>query len=133
MHSPQAQHDQTRMDRIYPTAQVVRVVDGDTVILDIDLGFNTWRRYESFRLIGCNARERSTAGGPEAHANLQTLLPVGAWVSLTSVRPDKYGGRYDARIYLPDGRDLTQVLIDSGWAAPWDGRGPRPIPTWPRD
>ncbi len=38
-------------------AVVVRVVDGDTVRADIDLGFNTWRRNEPLRLYGIDAPE----------------------------------------------------------------------------
>jgi micrococcal nuclease len=120
------------MDRTYPGARVVRVVDGDTVILDVDLGFGTWLHGQSFRLRGCNAREHSMLGGSEAAAHLRTLLPVGSCVTLTSIRPDKYGGRYDAGITLQDGSDLVQLLIAHGWVAPWNGKGERPLPAWPR-
>ncbi len=120
------------MDRIYPVAQVVRVIDADTVALDVDLGFGVWQRYQSFRLLGCNGRERSDVGGPEATAHLAAILPAGTFVSLASIKPDKYGGRYDAKITLPDGRDLTQVLVAEGWAAAWDGKGSKPVPPWPR-
>lgn len=119
------------MDRTYP-AQVVRVVDGDTVILDVDLGFNVWQRYQSFRLLGCNAREHDAPGGKEAIANLRTLLPVGSVLTVTSVKSDKYGGRYDAHLTLPDGQDLTRTLIETGWAAAWNGTGTKPLPAWPR-
>jgi micrococcal nuclease len=120
------------MDRIYPVAQVVRVIDADTLVLDVDLGFGVWQRYQSFRLLGCNGREHSDVGGLEATANLAAMLPAGTFVSLTSIKPDKYGGRYDARITLPDGRDLTQVLVTEGWVAVWNGKGLKPVPPWPR-
>lgn len=119
------------MERTYP-AQIVRIVDGDTVVLDVDLGFNVWQRSQSFRLAGCNAREHNAPGGVEAAANLATMLPPGTRVTLTSVRPDKFGGRYDARLALVDGRDVAQILIETGWAAPWSGAGPKPVPGWPR-
>ncbi len=120
------------MDRTFYGAQVARVIDGDTVVLDVDLGFGVWQRDQHFRLHGCNAREHAQAGGAEALANLQSLLPVGSSVTVTSVKPDKFGGRYDALITLPDGRDLTQVLVASGWAAAWNGEGHKPVPAWPR-
>lgn len=120
-------------------AQVVRVVDGDTVELDVDLGFGVWKRAIggagdecSFRLLGCNAREHDAPGGQEAIANLRTLLPVGATVTVTSVKNDKFGGRFDALITLPDGRDLTSLLVATQWAAAWNGRGAKPVPPWPR-
>lgn len=119
-------------DRTYPGAVVVRVIDGDTVVLDVDLGFNLWLREESFRVLGCNAREHNAPGGQEAIANLRGILPVGTRVQLTSVKPDKFGGRYDALLTLPDGEDLTQLLVRTQWAAAWDGTGTKPVPPWPR-
>lgn len=115
----------------YP-ASVVRVIDGDTLILDVDLGFNVWVRNQSFRLLGLNAREKSEAGGREAKEHLAALVPPGTPVTLTSVKPDKFGGRYDALLGLANGRDLAETLIAEGWAAAWDGNGTKPSPTWPR-
>lgn len=120
------------MDRTYPGAHVVRVIDGDGVVLDVDLGYNLWVRGQSFRLAGCNAREHTMPGGREATLNLAALLPPGTAVTLTSVKPDKFGGRYDAHITLPDGTDLVTKLVVDQWAAPWEGKGPKPVPPWPR-
>lgn len=119
-------------DRVYPHAEVVRVVDGDTIVLDVDLGFDAWIRNQSFRLLGCNAREHTAPGGQEAIANLRTVLPTGMVVALTSIKPDKYGGRYDAVITLPSGQDLTELLVSTQWAAAWNGKGSKPVPPWPR-
>jgi endonuclease YncB( thermonuclease family) len=99
-----------------------------------------WLRGQAFRLLGCNARELAEPGGVEARDHLAGLVldvgvPVGLGrrgVVLTSVKRDKYGGRYDAAVTLPDGSDLVAGLIAGQWAAPWDGRGPRPVPPWPR-
>jgi micrococcal nuclease len=113
-------------------AKVVRVIDGDTVVLDVDLGFGVWLHGQNFRLLGCNAREKADAGGSQARMNLMTLLPVDTPVLITSVKPDKYGGRYDAQITLPDGADLSTQLISTGWAAAWNGTGTKPVPPWPR-
>ncbi len=113
-------------------ATVSRVIDGDTVVLHVDLGFDTWLHDQNFRLIGINAREKSDAGGPEAKANLIRLLPVGSAVLVRSIKHDKYGGRYDAQITMPDGTDVSTRLIQTGWAAPWAGKGTRPVPAWPR-
>ena len=59
------------------------------------------------------------------------LLPAGLWVTVQTFKPDKYGGRYDALITLPDGRDVTTVMCTDGYAAPWNGTGPKPVPLWP--
>lgn len=114
------------------SALVNRVVDGDTVMLDVDLGFGIWLRNQSFRLLGINAREKSEAGGTEARTNLIVTLPVGMRVTLDSVKNDKYGGRYDANLILPDGTWLSELLVRTGWAIGWNGSGTRPVPEWPR-
>lgn len=119
------------MDRVYP-ARVIRIVDGDTVVADVDLGFGIYRMAQTFRLLGCNAREHTQSGGMEARAHLVSLMPAGTVVTLTSVKNDKFGGRYDATITLPDGQDLVLLLVATGWVAAWDGVGVKPIPPWPR-
>jgi hypothetical protein len=42
-------------------------------------------------------------------------------VRIRTVKADKYGDRFDARIEHPDGRDVSTVLVAGGWAAAWDG------------
>jgi endonuclease YncB( thermonuclease family) len=116
----------------YPRATVLYVHDGDTLAADLDLGFGLKLR-QLLRLEGCNAIELSQPGGVEARDNLAALLPVGAVVPVTVVSLDKFAGRADAQITLPDGRDLVIVLIAGQWAAPWGGLGPKPSPPWPRE
>ena len=112
-------------------ATVRSVYDGDTIKVDIDLGFSV-HLHTSARLLGCNAIELSQPGGVEARDNLRALLPTGTVVTLRSVLVDKFGGRVDAQVTLPDGTDLVTGLIAAGWAAVWSGAGPRPVPAWPR-
>jgi endonuclease YncB( thermonuclease family) len=112
-------------------ATVVRVVDGDTVVLDVSLGFGLWLRSSppqpmSFRLAGCNARELRAPGGREARDYLTGLLPAGSGVRLRSVVNDKYGGRFDTLLDVPGVGNLTEHLIGAGWVARWDGNGAAP-------
>lgn len=114
-------------------ATIVRVIDGDSFVVNVNLEWNDlWAHNQEIRLDGCNAREHAQAGGPEATSNLRQILTPGTQVTLDHVQPDKYGGRSDARVILPDGSDLTQLLITTGWAAPWNGQGVKPVPVWPR-
>ncbi len=110
-------------------AAVVRVIDGDTVILDLDLGFYVTVRM-SCRLLGINAIELHAPGGREARDYLVSLLPVGVTVDVVSVKPDKYAGRFDG-IVLAFGVDVGVAMVAAGFALPWDGLGARPVPTWP--
>ena len=111
-------------------ATVVRVVDGDTVLLDVDCGFYVIIR-QLCRLAGINAIEHNKPGGPEATAHLLGLLPVGLVVVMRSTGVDKYAGRFDALLTLPDGRDVCAQMVADGYAAVWNGKGPRPVPPWP--
>lgn len=112
------------------SATVVRIIDGDTAVVDLALGFWMIARL-SCRLYGCNAIELHDAGGAAARSHLAELLPVGAEVVVESMSVDKYAGRFDGLITLPDGRDATTVMIADGYAAPWNGKGKAPTPTWP--
>ncbi len=84
-------------------AELVRVVDGDTVDLIIDLGFDTQRK-ERFRLYGIDAPEMNTLAGKAAKAWLwEALQPLEAiyvqTVQLsTKAKRDKYG-RFLAVLY----------------------------------
>jgi endonuclease YncB( thermonuclease family) len=109
----------------YP-ARVQTVHDGDTIYLDIDLGFDHLISARDFdghprlacRVYGINAPELSTEAGKAAALFAQTLLPPGTRVSVVSHGWDKYGGRFDGTITLADGRDFGRVMLDGGWAAP---------------
>lgn len=110
-------------------ARVVDVHDGDTIALDIDLGFDHFicgldfdlNTRLSCRVLGINAPELSTAAGKTALAFAKTLLHVGDRVTVTSRGWDKYGGRFDGIITLPDGRDFAKAMLDGGQAKPYNG------------
>ncbi len=110
---------------------VEEVHDGDTCTILLDLGFNISIRYR-VRLAGCNAIELKDPGGPEARAHLLELLPVGSVCLVSSVAFDKFGGRIDANVSTP-ATPLTVAarMVADGYAAAWDGTGPRPTPPWP--
>jgi micrococcal nuclease len=84
-------------------AELIRVVDGDTVDLIIDLGFDTSRK-ERFRLYGIDAPEMNTAEGKEAKAWLREVLQpleaiyVETLQHKTKAKRDKYG-RFLAVLY----------------------------------
>jgi len=84
-------------------AELVRVVDGDTVDLIIDLGFDTFR-HERFRLYGIDAPEMNTKAGYPAKKWLwDALQPIETiyvqTIQLeTKAKRDKYG-RFLAVLY----------------------------------
>lgn len=112
-------------------AIVRRVVDGDTVSVDIDLGFKNWIHDEHLRLSGVNTPEtrgEEREKGLIAKSLLESLLPVSCSVFITTEKePGKYG-RYIAKISIPDLQidDLSQYLLDNGYAKEYDGTGSMP-------
>jgi micrococcal nuclease len=100
-------------------AEVVRVVDGDTVDAEVDLGFDV-KLSARFRLIGINAPEKNTKEGKDSLARLAVLLPVGSQVVVqtTKDKKEKYG-RY-LGTFLVGGKSINQQLVDEGFAVKKD-------------
>ena len=106
----------TERDLYTYKASVERVVDGDTIIAKIDLGFgNQCREYLRFR--GIDAPEMATAEGKKSREYVVKELAKVDHVILTSTKADKYG-RYLADIFYgpEDGEFLNQKLLDEGLA-----------------
>jgi endonuclease YncB( thermonuclease family) len=107
----------------YP-AKCIAIHDGDTATFEIDLGFDHmimglgWdgKSRLSCRVYGINAPELSTQAGKDALAYAETILHVGDVCQVTSHGWDKYGGRFDGTITLPDGTDYATLMLDSGHA-----------------
>ena len=86
-------------------AFVERVVDGDTLFVEVDLGFgNTTRQY--LRLRALDAPEMKEERGRKAKDFVASLLKPAPFIFLTTTRSDKYD-RYLADIFIP-GRDFLQ-------------------------
>lgn len=104
-------------------AKVIRVIDADTIELDVDCGFHC-HFTEKFRLARINAPELSTSEGQTAKAFVQTLLPIGKEVTIkssrrdTAIREEKYG-RWLAEVILMDNTNLSDYLLQEGKAKPW--------------
>ena len=73
-------------------ARVVRVVDGDTLDLEVDLGFRVVIR-DRFRLAGINAPELSTSEGQATALWLKNLLYPGSVLQVDTHKDsrEKYG------------------------------------------
>ena len=108
---------------------VVRVVDGDTIDVWIDLGFSV-RIFERVRLAGIDTPESRTRDirekvfGKMATARVMELLPVGEAFRAVSRSYDARGkyGRAMLDFYLPDGRMLCRALVDERLAVPYHGQ-----------
>jgi endonuclease YncB( thermonuclease family) len=120
-------------DEYVRDVEVVRVIDGDTFVCNVDLGFYSWTR-QSCRLAGINCNEHNEPGGREAAVELGTLLALGP-VTVRSVAADKFAGRFDAVVSVTGAGgtvDVNRALVAAGFAVPWNGRGAKPKVPWPR-
>jgi micrococcal nuclease len=99
-------------------ARVVRVVDGDTLHLDVDLGFDILRR-DTFRLAGINAPELRTVEGQLAKEWLELWLRDARELRITTVkdRKERYG-RYLAWLWA-DGVNVNEAMMQAGHAVPY--------------
>jgi len=111
--------------------QVVKVVDGDTVDVDIDLGFGVCLKDERVRIMGIDTPESRTRDDVEklfglaAKNRLYSLLEKDAKLITTE---DKSGedmkgkfGRILGDFRSADGRLVTQIMIEEGHCVPYFG------------
>ena len=111
-------------------AKVIRVVDGDSVWFEVDVGFHMSYKY-NFRLGRINApelRSKDEAEKAAAYAakdRLAELLPVGTDILLETDKPGKYG-RWIAEVYIDPivesatvGNSVNQMMLDEGHAVPY--------------
>jgi micrococcal nuclease len=115
-------------------ARVNRVVDGDTVILDIDLGFETWINNQSVRIYGVDTPESRTkdldekARGILAKEWVIKLLPVGDVVFIKTIKDksEKFG-RILGDIINTDDISVSASLLENHLAAPYFGQSKEDI------
>lgn len=101
-------------------ATILRVVDGDTVHAEIDLGLDVSTRI-TLRLAGLDAPEASSPEGIAATAWLAEHAPVGSRliVRTTKDHREKFG-RYLGTL-IADGVELNAAMIAAGHASPYGG------------
>ena len=108
-------------------AEVRDVIDADTVLLDIDLGFEVIRR-QSIRLARIDAPPRDTRKGAAGRRFVREQLAVARTVVINTRKYDIHR-RYVAHVFYAfnnrgiestflKGRYLNQELIDKGFAKP---------------
>lgn len=99
-------------------ATIEKVVDGDTLRVIVDLGFNT-RTRQYLRLRGVDCPELATDEGKQAAAFVKSRIRSADQIVLTSSRSDKYD-RYLADVYYTDREGgeifLNNLLLEKGLA-----------------
>jgi micrococcal nuclease len=110
----------------YKVKEVVKVVDGDTIDVIIDLGFDLSKK-ERVRLAGIDTPESRTRDldekklGLEAKEYLSTNLSNAKQLMISTEKDGKYG-RMLGTIHMNDDIvSMNQQMIDKGYAWEYDG------------
>lgn len=107
-------------------ATIKRWVDGDTVDVDIDLGFGLIYSNQRLRLYGIDAWESRTRDldekekGLAAKAFVNEMAPVGTQVTIITYKEGKYG-RILAEVFLDEDTNLNKLLTEKGHAERYEG------------
>ena len=106
-------------------AAIERVVDGDTLLVVVDLGFQVLKR-QRVRLAALDCPELGTVEGRRAAKLVEKVLAGVEFVMIKTEKIDLYG-RYVAHVFFAagegdkervfaDGQYLNQLLVDQGVA-----------------
>ena len=111
--------------------KILKVIDGDTVDVDIDLGFGVWLHKERVRIMGIDTPESRTSDklekvfGLAAKERLISLLGENAILDtqVSKKGEDMKGkfGRILGNFRTTDGEHCADVLVEEGHAVAYTG------------
>ena len=110
--------------------KIVKVVDGDTVDVDIDLGFGVWLNDERVRIMGIDTPESRTRDevekkfGLAAKKRLKELLgPTAILKTQVSKSGEDLKGKFGRILgdFVVGDRTVTEILIEEGHAVAYFG------------
>ena len=110
-------------------ASLVKVVDGDTIDVDLDLGFGVWLKKQRVRLYGINTPESRTRDLEEKKRGLAAkdrvieLIENCEELSIKTILNKKARGKYGRILadILADGINVNQTLVSEGHAVEYFG------------
>ena len=109
---------------------IIRVVDGDTVDVDIDLGFGVWLKDERVRIMGIDTPESRTRDkvekkfGLASKAKLKSLLgKTGVLKTQVNKNGEDMKGKFGRILgdFQVGARMVTDILCEEGYAVPYFG------------
>ena len=106
-------------------AIIKKIYDGDTITVDIDLGFYSWIKNKSLRISGIDTPEirgSEKIAGKIVRDYLRNRFKLGIEVFIKTSKPDKYG-RVLSKVYLDDTftENIGDILLELGLAKPYNG------------
>ena len=109
----------------YSVLEIIKIVDGDTVDVLLDLGFDIHRK-ERVRILGIDTPETKTLDENEKKFGTESKAYVISWFAThpkITVRPtkDEKYGRILGEFLDSDGRNLSHSIVEDGYAWKYDG------------
>ena len=107
-----------------------KVIDGDTVDVDIDLGFGIWQKNERVRIMGIDTPESRTRDkiekkfGLAAKARLKSLLgPKPVLRTTISKKGEDMKGKFGRVLgdFLIEGKPVSEIMCREGHAVAYFG------------
>jgi len=120
---------------------LVKIIDGDTIDVDLDLGFSVVLKKQRVRLYGINTPESRTRDleekryGLAAKARLREMLEAADSITVKTAIDKKARGKYGrilGTIYIDD-INVNQVLVDEGYAIAYYGGKKNTTKWWKKD
>ena len=111
-------------------AKVVRVIDGDTVDVDVDLGFGIWQKNERVRIMGIDTPESRTRDkiekkfGLAAKAKLKSILGKDTVLKTTiNKKGVDMKGKFGRVLgdFVDNNKSVAKILCETGHAVAYFG------------
>jgi|TARA_B110000908_G_scaffold45694_1_gene55684 micrococcal nuclease len=109
--------------------KIIKVIDGDTTDVDIDLGFGVWLKKQRIRFFGIDTPESRTRDleekkyGLAAKKYVTDRMPLGSTQTLVTVKDGKGKyGRILGQFKLEDGSILNDNMIAEHHAVAYFGQ-----------
>ena len=108
--------------------KIVRIVDGDTVDVDIDLGFGVWMRNQRIRMYGIDTPESRTSDKIEKVYGKAATEFLTKWTNAgdLTLKTFKDGkgkyGRILGELWYGNEHNINQLLVDNHHAVRYHGQ-----------
>lgn len=112
--------------------RIARIVDGDTLDVDIDLGFGIWKTNERIRLWQIDTPECRTRDKEEKKYGLiaknfvEQHLPIGKIFELQTLEKDKFG-RYLGAVFVKNRSSINDMLLKANLAVKYVGQNKKEV------
>jgi endonuclease YncB( thermonuclease family) len=103
----------------YNIVNLVSVTDGDTCVVNVDLGFSVYYK-ANVRINGVDTPEKNTKEGKIVKKKVESWFKINTDIHLASTELDKYG-RVLGDVINSKNESLSSYLLSNGFARVYKG------------